>query len=349
MNLLTRKKTQFEIFFFNNPPMKSAIVKGYALNEVLAHCKASDCVFARKVLRGGYQFFAWPGTKHADVARAVLSMPDEIRCVHAVFGRIGTPMDLVVDYDQPYPTVTSIESARQLRNKRLAFLVERLHRAVSDAHETVESTVVLHSPSIKKFSFHVHVRLAGKAFEDYRAVKAFVESSGIAAELPAVDTQIYRPSGMLRMFSCFKEDGTRPLQLVNDVPEIVALGANTAHVTPQVAAEHSLCIREVDAATRLIPVPASAKQPPTSAKYASDGPDIDVDTCVEEADFLTQRLTIEYSDPWKSWIAVGAVPAPYRAVLSLAATKRARSKSETAQCVDSVLQEGAKEIPCRRL
>lgn len=82
---------------------KTPMVKGFRVDEVLSICGPGDAVFARRLPSGGCQFFAWPGTPLSIASSAIVSMPDTIRTVHAMFGRVKVPIDLVMDVDCPVP------------------------------------------------------------------------------------------------------------------------------------------------------------------------------------------------------------------------------------------------------
>uniref|UniRef100_A0A0A9ZEL7 30S ribosomal protein S10 n=1 Tax=Lygus hesperus TaxID=30085 RepID=A0A0A9ZEL7_LYGHE len=79
---------------------------------------------------------------------------------------------------------------------------------------SIETQVVLQSPNLKKASFHVHTKLKDVAFEDYESLHGFLYT--FKARIPHVDLQIYRMHGMLRMFSCMKENRTSAIVVFDD-------------------------------------------------------------------------------------------------------------------------------------
>jgi hypothetical protein len=228
---------------------KTAMVKGYRIDEVSNLCSPSDAVFARRLPSGGCQFFAWPGTPLTVASKAILSMPDTIRTVHAVFGRPGTPMDIVMDIDcqvpQEYWTMTKI---RPFQKKLLDDVLSVLKEEIEKIGESIETQVVLQSPSLKKASFHVHTKLKDAAFADFNSLHGFL--CKFQERMPNVDMQIYRPHGMLRMFSCMKENHTSAIVVFDD--PTWNIGFKDGKVSDEEAALHSVCVRDPATFTRTL-------------------------------------------------------------------------------------------------
>ncbi|KPI88374.1 mitochondrial DNA primase putative (PRI1) [Leptomonas seymouri] len=220
---------------------KTAMVKGFRIDEVSNLCSPSDAIFARRMPSGGCQFFAWPGTPLSVASKAILSMPDTIRTVHSVFGRTGSPIDIVMDIDcqvpQEYWTMTKI---RPFQRKLLDDVLSVLKEEIEKIGESIETQVVLQSPNLKKASFHVHTKLKDAAFADFNSLHGFL--SKFQDRLPNVDMQIYRPHGMLRMFSCMKENHTSAIVVFDDPKWNI--GFPNSKVSDEQAALHSVCLRD---------------------------------------------------------------------------------------------------------
>ena len=73
---------------------------------------------------------------------------------------------------------------------------------------------MLQSPNLKKASFHIHTKLKDVAFEDYESLHGFL--ARFRSRIPYVDLQMYRTHGMLRMFSCMKENRTSAMVVFDD-------------------------------------------------------------------------------------------------------------------------------------
>lgn len=231
---------------------KTRMVKSFKLEDVSSVCGVHDAVFARRLPTGGCQFFAWPGTPLDVAGKAIVSMPDNIRTVHSIFGRKNTPVDLVMDVDCPVPPEHwSMAKIKPFQENLLNETLSVVSEAIAAAGETVLSQVVLQSPNLKKVSFHIHTKLKNAAFADYESVLGFL--APLKDKIPHVDLQIYRPNGMLRMFSCMKENHTSamivfPGKKWNIGPGVLKDGS----VDDAVAALHSICIREPGTFKRLI-------------------------------------------------------------------------------------------------
>ncbi|SYZ66057.1 mitochondrial_DNA_primase (plasmid) [Leishmania braziliensis MHOM/BR/75/M2904] len=228
---------------------KTPMVKGYRIDEVAALCSSSDAMFARRLPSGGCQFFAWPGTPLSVASSAIVSMPDTIRTVHAVFGRVGTPIDIVMDIDSQVPQeYWSMSKVRLYQRKVLDDVLTPLKEEIEKIGERIETQVVLQSPNLKKASFHIHTRLKDAAFADFYSLHGFLFR--FQERLPNVDLQIYRPNGMLRMFSCMKENRTSAI-VVFDEPKW-HIGFPGGKVSDEQAALHSICVRDPSTFSRVL-------------------------------------------------------------------------------------------------
>ncbi|KEG09015.1 mitochondrial DNA primase [Trypanosoma grayi] len=232
-----------------NPQHKTAMVKAFRIEDVLAACTSNDGVFARRLPQGGCQFFAWPGTPLMVASNAVATMPDTIRTVHAIFGREKTPLDLVLDIDCPVPQEHwSMAKIRPFQKKLLDDVMTVVTEEIEAIGEKIATQVVLQSPNLKKASFHVHTKLQDTAFEDYHSLHGFLHR--FHKRIPTVDLQIYRPNGMLRMHRCMKENHTSAIVVFED--ERWNIGFPKGVVSDADAALHSACIREAGTFTRLL-------------------------------------------------------------------------------------------------
>ncbi|CBZ27217.1 conserved hypothetical protein [Leishmania mexicana MHOM/GT/2001/U1103] len=296
---------------------KTAMVKGYRIDEVSALCSSSDAMFARRLPSGGCQFFAWPGTPLSVASSAIVSMPDTIRTVHAVFGRAGTPIDIVMDIDaqvpQEYWTMSKI---RIYQRKVLDDVLAPLKEEIEKIGETIETQVVLQSPNLKKASFHVHTRLKDAAFADFYSLYGFLFR--FQHRLPNVDLQIYRPNGMLRMFSCMKENRTSAI-IVFDDPKW-NIGFPGGKVSDEQAALHSICVRDPSTFSRVLTfeAPRQHNMPAYggSDRACGDGnegallpPQVLLPLTEKEAienasRWLRQATEVEVGE-WRTWIGLG--------------------------------------------
>lgn len=298
---------------------KTAMVRGYRIDEVMSLCTPSDAIFARRLPAGGCQFFAWPGTPLRVASAAIVSMPDTIRTVHALFGRLNTPIDMVMDIDcqvpQEYWSMTKI---RPFQNKVLDDVLSVVQAELTKIGETIETQVVLQSPNLKKASFHVHTRLKDAAFADYESLYGFL--APLKDKIPNVDMQIYRPNGMLRMFSCMKENRTSAM-VVFDEPKW-NIGFSGGKVPDEEAALHSICVRDPSTYSRLLRFepPRSTTHQRAMTDDAESDETGDADTskippavlmplspreAVETASrWLRQATEVEVSD-WRTWIGLG--------------------------------------------
>ena len=79
------------------------LVKSFQASVVAdALTRPQDLIIAR-MLPTSCTFFSWPGLSHADTAAALMSMPEDMRTCHTVFGRVGAPVHLAFDIDCPIP------------------------------------------------------------------------------------------------------------------------------------------------------------------------------------------------------------------------------------------------------
>ncbi|KAG5504774.1 hypothetical protein GH5_05401 [Leishmania sp. Ghana 2012 LV757] len=296
---------------------KTAMVKGYRIDEVSALCSASDAMFARRLPSGGCQFFAWPGTPLPVASSAIVSMPDTIRTVHAVFGRVGTPIDIVMDIDCQVPQeYWSMSRIRHYQRKVLDDVLTPLKEEIEKIGETIETQVVLQSPNLKKASFHVHTRLKDAAFADFDSLHGFLFR--FQERLPNVDLQIYRPNGMLRMFSCMKENHTSPI-VVFDEPKW-NIGFPDGKVSDEQAALHSICVRDPSTFSRVLTfeAPRQYNMPAYGGRKLTHGngnegapllPQVLLPLTEKEAienasRWLRQATEVEVGE-WRSWIGLG--------------------------------------------
>ncbi|GET88728.1 hypothetical protein, conserved [Leishmania tarentolae] len=295
---------------------KTPMVKGYRIDEVSALCSSSDAMFARRLPSGGCQFFAWPGTPLSVASSAIVSMPDTIRTVHAVFGRVGTPIDIVMDIDaqvpQEYWTMAKI---RIYQRKVLDDVLTPLKEEIEKIGERIETQVVLQSPNLKKASFHVHTRLKDAAFADFYSLHGFLFR--FHDRLPNVDLQIYRPNGMLRMFSCMKENRTSAM-IVYDEPKW-NIGFPGGKVSDEQAALHSICVRDPSTFSRLLTfdaprqygMPAYGGRKGACSEGNTGGlppqvllPRTEKEAIENASRWLRQATEVEVGD-WRTWIGLG--------------------------------------------
>lgn len=294
---------------------KTPMVKGYRIEEVGSLCSPSDAMFARRLPSGGCQFFAWPGTSLEAASAAIVSMPDTIRTVHAVFGRRGTPIDLVMDIDCHVPQeYWSMSKIRPFQRKVLDDVLGPLKEEIEKIGETIASQVVLQSPNLKKASFHVHTRLKDVAFADFESLYGFLFR--FQERLPNVDLQIYRHNGMLRMFSCMKENHTSAM-VVFDEPKW-NIGFPGGKVSDEQAALHSICVRDPATYSRLLTFepPRQYYQPAYGgAKIMADGtekvlppqvllPRTEREAVANASRWLRQATEVEVGE-WRTWIGLG--------------------------------------------
>lgn len=297
---------------------KTAMVKGYRIDEVSNLCSPSDAIFARRLPSGGCQFFAWPGTPLQVASKAIISMPDTIRTVHAVFGRPGTPMDIVMDIDcqvpQEYWTMTKI---RPFQMKLLDDVLSVLKEEIERIGESIETQVVLQSPNLKKASFHVHTKLKDAAFADFNSLHGFL--SKFQERMPYVDMQIYRTHGMLRMFSCMKENHTSAIVVFDD-PKW-NLGFPGGKVSDEAAALHSVCLRDPSTFSRTLTFASPrAYQDTFYSKMEGHGREMDgegrrltpqvrlplteKEAVANASRWLRMANEVEVGE-WRSWIGLG--------------------------------------------
>nr|CAB55379.1 hypothetical protein L7836.04 [Leishmania major] len=296
---------------------KTAMVKGYRIDEVGALCSSSDAMFARRLPSGGCQFFAWPGTPLSVASSAIVSMPDTIRTVHAVFGRAGTPIDIVMDIDaqvpQEYWTMSKI---RVYQRKVLDDVLTPLKEEIEKIGEEIETQVVLQSPNLKKASFHVHTRLKDAAFADFYSLHGFLFR--FQDRLPNVDLQIYRPNGMLRMFSCMKENRTSAIIVFDESKWNI--GFPGGKVSDEQAALHSICVRDPSTFSRVLTfeAPRQSNMPAYGGSKGACGdgsegalrpPQVLLPLTEKEAiesasRWLRQATEVEVGE-WRTWIGLG--------------------------------------------
>ncbi|KAG5478675.1 hypothetical protein LSCM1_06079 [Leishmania martiniquensis] len=300
----------------SSPSRKTAMVKGYRIDEVSALCSASDAMFARRLPSGGCQFFAWPGTPLSVASSAIVSMPDTIRTVHAVFGRVGTPIDIVMDIDCHVPQeYWSMSRIGHYQRKVLDDVLTPLKEEIEKIGEKIETQVVLQSPNLKKASFHIHTRLKDAAFADFYSLYGFLFR--FQDRLPNVDLQIYRPNGMLRMFSCMKENRTSAIAVFNDPKWNI--GFPSGKVSDEQAALHSICVRDPSTFSRVLTfdAPRQLHMPAYGgskiARNDNEGgallPQVLLPLTEKEAvenasRWLRQATEVEVGE-WRTWIGLG--------------------------------------------
>ncbi|KAG5504391.1 hypothetical protein JKF63_04842 [Porcisia hertigi] len=296
---------------------KTAMVKAYRIDEVSAQCSASDAMFARRLPSGGCQFFAWPGTPLSVASSAIVSMPDTIRTVHAVFGRIGTPIDIVMDIDCQVPQeYWHMSKIRFYQRKVLDDVLGPLKEEIEKIGERIETQVVLQSPNLKKASFHVHTRLKDAAFKDFYSLYGFLFR--FQDRLPNVDLQIYRPNGMLRMFGCMKENHTSAI-VVFDEPKW-NIGFPGGKVSDEQAAIHSICVRDPSTFSRVLTfeAPRQHQMPAYGGSKATGGDDNETTRlppqvllprtekeAIETASRWLRQATETEVGEWRTWIGLG--------------------------------------------
>ncbi|CAJ1026102.1 putative Primase C terminal 2 (PriCT-2) [Leishmania utingensis] len=296
---------------------KTPMVKGYRIDEVAALCSSSDAMFARRLPSGGCQFFAWPGTPLSVASSAIVSMPDTIRTVHAVFGRVGTPIDIVMDIDSQVPQeYWSMSKVRLYQRKVLDDVLTPLKEEIEKIGERIETQVVLQSPNLKKASFHIHTRLKDAAFADFYSLHGFLFR--FQERLPNVDLQIYRPNGMLRMFSCMKENRTSAI-VVFDEPKW-HIGFPGGKVSDEQAALHSICVRDPSTFSRVLTFesPRQYNMPAYGGSRVTHGdsnegtplppqvllPRTEKEAIESASRWLRQATEVEVGE-WRTWIGLG--------------------------------------------
>ncbi|RHW70925.1 mitochondrial DNA primase [Trypanosoma brucei equiperdum] len=294
---------------------KTPMIKAFRIEDVLAACTPSDGVFARRLPQGGCQFFAWPGTPLAVASSAVANMPETIRTVHAIFGREKTPMDLVLDIDCPVPQEHwSMSKVRPFQKKVLDDVMNVIVEEIEAIGEEIESQVVLQSPNLKKVSFHVHTKLKDAAFEDYNSLHGFLHQ--FHKRIPAVDLQIYRSNGMLRMHRCMKENHTSAIVVFED--KDWNIGFPDGIVPDAKAALHSACIREEGTYSRLLHFDPPRNFPTAFENSGANGSGAAEDKKIKVLLPRTEREAVENAsrwlregtreadvDEWRSWIRLG--------------------------------------------
>lgn len=291
---------------------KAVMIKSYKIVDLTAQCSAHDAIFARKMPKGGCQFFAWPGVSHAQASSAILAMPAHLQTVHAMFGRNGTPMDLCADIDCPVPqSLGSVQEITDFQNKTVQETARTLREIIKSEGHEVETQVCLQSPNLKKASFHLHIRLKDTAFEDYRSVLGFLQPH--KDKIPHVDLQIFRTNGMLRMHKSKKEN------LQSQMTLFAPATVSAIPMTDPLAAQYSLCIREANSFRNVITKVPQVTFSSTFVQGAAAGcgvlpqqglnePTLIPRTKTEALENAKQwalAATEEDVGSWKKWIGVG--------------------------------------------
>lgn len=309
---------------------KKPMVDSFNISEMMSKVSPGDALLARRLRSGCCQFFAWPGQGLLEVAEGISSIPRNVRTVHTVFGREGTPMDLALDIDCPIPSHLnkSVDAVQEFQQQHLQKVLKLLHGHISAAGHEIQTQMVLRSASLKKVSFHVHARLKdGAAFKDYRSLGQFVRK--MANEERSIDAAIYRNHGMLRVASSLKEDLTSPMMIV---PMDWATFGMINPSEQQEQIYYSLAIRAVEEVKQVIEIAPPAEGPPAQNTSSAlnpkenrkNSPAATVHrslnlSCGEEGRFLWDHpekvrdivvecllgLDSRLADPWKTWVKVG--------------------------------------------
>ena len=87
---------------------------------------------------------------------------------------------------------------------------------ITKAGEEIDKQLVLHSPSLTKVSFHVHIQLKNAYFASVQAIKSFV--SVMSSSIPEIDMALYRNHAHCRIYQSKKSNGTSALVVYRELP-----------------------------------------------------------------------------------------------------------------------------------
>ena len=297
----------------SQPFLKTAMVQSHVAREVLKVLEPHDVMIARRMPTGACRYVAWPGTPMRELAAGLVDMPMNVRTIHSIFGREGSPVNIALDLDDKFPVEISSDQKRTaFKHAVLQPVLESLHRIIQDRNETVESQLVLTSHSESKVSFHIHVALKEVAFHDYRSMQAFLVP--LLQKFPnLVDPNIYRNLGMLRLYSALKEDLTRPMvgYCVDD--RKINFGFQRP-LTPAEGFFHSFIIREKQSYSRMIqlempagyfrPAGTTVQDTEVGKRKISVTMPLTTDEAIENTLTALRNIPETHAGQYKSWITV---------------------------------------------
>lgn len=214
-----------------------ALVRAATFAELESQIGPSDTVVYE--WRGGAaEYQACPGASPEELCANILARPIASRQMHAIFGRDQIPVDVVVDVDTAPLTFGPDGGApadmETLRTLVVNALLDSIDRRAAMDDLKVAQRVVLQSASPDKLSLHCHARFEDAAFASYADLRAFMAdvTDGInvpgatpefdAAVRSAIDQQIYRKLGSVRMYSAPNRQGLYPVHLVPGTDKVPA-------------------------------------------------------------------------------------------------------------------------------
>lgn len=228
-----------------------SLTRSLKLDKLQASPK--DIVLAVQDGVGVYSFASYVGLTAEETADKILSIPDSNRCIHALYGREGVPIDFSADIEFPLYDNQSQSCAPYSGEGVMIDLVSAALDRLQHRKLSPQTVLLLDSHSKTKHSYHLHIR-CDKALDSVDSarviageVDAIVQNRGFAA----IDLVPYRKGGMLRTaFSVkFTERSRALLPLVPKDPELALLVRSGNELSRRDALALSLIQRHPDTET----------------------------------------------------------------------------------------------------
>lgn len=202
------------------------LVRAFRADQVLTKIAPTDFMYAVQSAPNLFSFVAQRDASSLEVARNILSIEQNDRCVHAFFGRHKVPCDFYADIE--FPTherymanlrmtegligATSPEkeqaAAAAGRGKK-KYMGEEIVIDVIKASTAILQERFSMKPSVialfdggataDKYSYHLHMRCDKAAFADFSVLQEVFSEVNFAVGIDAIDLACCRPNGMLRM------------------------------------------------------------------------------------------------------------------------------------------------------
>lgn len=170
-----------------------SMVRNYKYELVARQAARDNFIFAKQEGPATYSYFSMLDTAPIDVARRMLKVPRSERNFHVVFGREGAPLDFFADID-----AQCAEHDRTRGERLLLQVLDAFGEEAATLGSEIDHVVALDGHSPDKLSYHLHIRLKGVAFADYRHVRDVVSTINRKLNHNVIDPAPLRRNGMLR-------------------------------------------------------------------------------------------------------------------------------------------------------
>ena len=185
----------------------SAIIptRSFRLDAISSKLSPTDILLAKEENNSVFSYLSFQNGSPEAVASRLLALEEKDRLYHVVCGRENIPCDFYADIDLP----SGVDKAEAT----VADVISCLELRLKPFHPGKFEHLLLHSPSAKKMSFHLHTRCESVLLSDFKAAGALADEINRDLMGNVIDTNCYRANGMLRCAYSAKSDdlSSRPV------------------------------------------------------------------------------------------------------------------------------------------